>query len=162
MMCGFIIHGNIALWGFIATCLMTIVLTGSQHLGISRMSLPFLVGSLFTGNRRWAEFVGLILYVIGGWVFAVFYALIFESLQRAGWQLGLVVGFIHGLFLLAVALPVAPVLHPRMASPYDGPEAKRRLEPPGFLGLNYGYWTPVSTLIGQAIYGTVLGATYHI
>jgi hypothetical protein len=154
--------GDIALWGFIATCCMTVILTASQHLGVSRISLPFLVGTLFMPNRRWAEFVGFILYVIGGWIFALFYAAIFESLHRANWWIGALIGAGHGLFLLSVALPVAPALHPRMASPYDGPEARRRIEPPGFLGLNYGRWTPISTMIGQVAYGAVLGAGYHV
>jgi hypothetical protein len=154
--------GDVALWGFIATAFMTMVLTASQHLGLSRMSLPFLVGTVFTANRRWAEFIGLILYILGGWVFAALYALVFESLGHAGWMTGGIVGAAHGLFLLSVALPVAPALHPRMASPYDGPEARRRIEPPGFLGLNYGRWTPLSTMIGQTLYGIILGAAYHV
>jgi len=44
-----------------------------------------------------------------------------------------------------------------MASEYDGPTALRQLEPPGFLGLNYGSRTPLTTLLGQAVYGAVLG-----
>ena len=33
----------------------------------------------------------------------------------------------------------------------------RQLEPPGFMGLNYGHRTPLTTLAGQAMYGAVLG-----
>jgi hypothetical protein len=44
-----------------------------------------------------------------------------------------------------------------MASEYDGPRTKHVLEPPGFLGLNYGYATPLTTLLAQAVYGTTLG-----
>ena len=29
---------------------------------------------------------------------------------------------------------------------------------PGFMGLNYGWGTPVTTLLGQVLYGTTLGA----
>jgi hypothetical protein len=50
-----------------------------------------------------------------------------------------------------------PHFHPRMASEYDGPTDVRRLEPPGFVGLNYGYRTPATTLIAQVAYGLVLG-----
>ena len=35
--------------------------------------------------------------------------------------------------------------------------AVRQLEPPGFMGLNYGHRTPAMTLLGQAVYGAVLG-----
>jgi hypothetical protein len=44
-----------------------------------------------------------------------------------------------------------------MASEYDGVSAIKQLEPPGFIGLNYGYRTPMTTLTGQALYGAVLG-----
>ena len=148
------------LWGFIATALMTLVLSASRFLGWSRISLPFLVGTLWSGNRRNAEMSGFVAYVIGGWGFATFYALIFESLKMANWWLGLLIGILHGLFLLAVALPLAPQIHPRIATEYDGPAVHRPIEPPGFLGLNYGTGTPFVTLIGQAIYGIMLGIGY--
>jgi hypothetical protein len=45
-----------------------------------------------------------------------------------------------------------------MASEYDGVTSRRQLEPPGFLAMNYGYRTPVTTLLGQTVYGTTLGA----
>ena len=40
---------------------------------------------------------------------------------------------------------------------HAGRGAELRLEPPGFMGLNYGYRTPLTTLLGQAVYGGVLG-----
>jgi hypothetical protein len=54
-------------------------------------------------------------------------------------------------------LPMLPYVHPRLASPYAGPTARRRLEPPGFLGLNYGRMTPITTLVSHAAYGAILG-----
>jgi len=50
------------LWGFVATIAMTAILQGSQGLGLSRLSLPFLVGTFFTGNRRRAVILGFIAY----------------------------------------------------------------------------------------------------
>lgn len=141
---------------------MTVVLSGSRYFGLSRMSLPFLLGTVFTGNRRSAEVIGFGFYLAGGWLFSLFYALLFESLGRANGWLGLIAGILHGLFLLTVALPLAPCLHPRLASRHDGPSGKRRLEPPGFLGLYYGRATPLTTLIGQAVYGLTLGMGYPL
>ncbi len=148
---------SMMIWGLVATVAMTTVLQGAQGLGLSRLSLPFLAGTFFTGDRRWAVIVGFLLYVIGGWAFAFLYFLLFASLGFATWWLGLAAGLLHGLFLLAAALPLLPYVHPRMASEYDGATARRQLEPPGFMGLNYGHRTPLTTLAGQAIYGTVLG-----
>jgi len=136
---------------------MTIILEGGRHLRLSRMSLPFLVGTMFTGNRRRAELVGSVLYLFGGWMFASCYFVLFNRLGEDGPIIGAAVGLVHGLFLLMAALPVAPSLHPRMASPYDGPDSNKRIEPPGFLGLNYSRSTPALTLVGQAVYGLILG-----
>ena len=49
-----------------------------------------------------------------------------------------------------------------MASEYDGATALRQLEPPGFMGLNYGPRTPLTTLAGQAVYGAVLGGMTEV
>jgi hypothetical protein len=153
---------SVLLWGFATTAVMTTVLYGSQGLGLSRLSLPFLIGTCVTGNRDWAILLGFIIYTIGGWLFAFLYFMIFSQLGFATGWLGATIGLAHGLFLLTVVLPVLPHIHPRMASEYDGPTAIRRLEPPGFLGLNYGYRTPLTTLLGHASYGAILGVGYSI
>lgn len=149
---------EIALWSLIATVAMTTILYGSQGLGLSRLSLPFLLGTLFTENRSRAVVLGFVLYVLGGWLFAFLYFLVFASLDSASAGFGALLGVLHGLFLLVVALPLLPYAHPRMASEHDGPVQHFRLEPPGFMGLNYGRRTPLTTLLGQAVYGAVLGA----
>lgn len=151
---------DILLWGLVATVAMTVVLQASHGLGLSRLSLPLLAGSFVTGDRHRATIVGFMLYTLGGWGFALLYVLIFASLERSGWWLGGLLGLLHGLFLLVVVLPLLPHVHPRMASEYDPPSARRRLEPPGFMGLNYGYRTPLTTLLAQGIYGVILGACY--
>ena len=154
--------GNILLWGLVATVAMTTILHGSHGLGLTRLSLPFLAGTFVTGDRPLANVLGFILYTIGGWLFATLYVLVFASLDMVTWWLGALLGVLHGLFLLVVILPLLPYVHPRMATEYDGPTTKRRLEPPGFMGLNYGYRTPFTTLIAQAVYGAILGACYQI
>jgi hypothetical protein len=148
---------SMIVWGLVATVAMTTILQGAQGLGLSRLSLPFLAGTFFTGDRRVAVMVGFAFYIVGGWVFAVLYFVLFSSLGLYTWWFGASVGLLHGLFLLACGLPVLPYIHPRMASEYDGASAVRQLEPPGFMGLNYGYRTPLTTLLGQAVYGGVLG-----
>jgi len=153
---------HIFLWGLMATTVMTIILAGSQGMGLSRLSLPFLAGTLVTGNRWRASIVGFVIYFIGGWLFAFLYFLLFLSLGKSNWWIGAITGLIHGLFLLVVVLPVLPYMHPRLATEYDGPTATRRIEPPGFMGLNYGYRTPFTTLLGHACYGMILGAFYPL
>lgn len=150
----------VLVWGGIATAVMTTVTEGAQLLGLSRMSLPFLFGTCFSGRRNTATVLGFILYGCGGLVFAVVYFLAFETIGGASWWLGTVLGFGHGLFLIAVLLPLMPYVHPRIPTEYDGPSAKRRLEPPGPFGLNYGRRTPLFTVLGQTLYGAILGAAW--
>jgi len=145
------------LWGLIATVAMTSIMEASRGLGFSRISLPFLVGTLLSGNRRWALILGFCVYVIGGWLFAFLYFSLFASVSIYTWWFGALAGLLHGLFLLVCALPLLPFAHPRMASEYHGVTAMRQLEPPGFLAMNYGYGTPLTTLLGQTVYGATLG-----
>jgi hypothetical protein len=154
--------GHLILWGLIATVAMTSVMEGSRGLGFSRMSLPFLLGTFIVGNRRWALILGFVLYTIGGWLFAFLYFALFASVGIYTWWFGAFAGLLHGVFLLVSALPLLPFIHPRMASEYHGATTIRQLEPPGFLALNYGYGTPVSTLLAQTLYGATLGGLLQL
>lgn len=148
---------QVLLWGLLATAVMTTMLEASQGLGLSRLSLPFLVGTFFTNRRSAAHVLGYLVFALGGWLFAFLYMALFISIGRGNWWIGLLLGAAHGIVLLVTILPVIPYLHPRMASEYDGPARSHRLEPPGFLGLNYGYRTPLTVFVALGAYGTVLG-----
>jgi hypothetical protein len=154
--------GSVLLWGFVATMVMTTIMQAGQQLGLSRVSLPFVVGTIFSGNRDRATVVGFVVHILGGWAFACVYALGFESWHRTGWLLGAGAGLVHGLVVLVALAPILPSFHPRMASELRGPEPTRALEPPGFMGLNYGRRTPLLTLAAHVLYGTILGAFYHL
>ena len=154
--------GSLVLWGLIATVSMATILQASQGFGLSRMSLPYLMGSAFTERRSGATVIGFALYVLGGWAFAFLYFLFFVSVGIYTWWLGAILGIVHGAFLLVCAIPLLPYIHPRMASEHHGVTQRRQLEPPGFLALNYGYQTPFTTLVAQAVYGGVLGACVQL
>ena len=106
--------------------------------------------------------LGFALYVLGGWAFAFLYFAFLLSVRIETWWMGAVLGFFHGLFLLACVMPLLPFVHPRMASEHHGATALRQLEPPGFLATNYGYQTPAAALVAQMVYGAVLGACLQI
>ncbi len=147
-----------------ATLIATIVMTGTmqvgQGLGFSRMSLPFLLGTWVTGRRPLATVLGALFCLLGGSLFAIGYFLVFDRVLPASWWLGAVLGLLHGLAILLIFLPLLPYCHPRVATEYDDPTSVRRIEPPGFFGLNYGVGTPAILLIAQAGYGAVLGWSY--
>jgi hypothetical protein len=154
----------LVLWGFIASAAMATLLEGAQLSGRTRMSLPFLFGAFVSGNRRSAIVFGYVLYLLGGWAFAVLYALCLQTLHfHSVWEsglFGLAMGLAHGLFLIAVFLPLLPYIHPRLATDYDGAAALARLEPPGPFGLNYGWATPLVTVLAQALFGVIFGLGY--
>jgi len=149
------------LWGFVATAILTTLMSGSQGLGLTRMNIPFILGSMFTPDRDRAKAVGFGVHFVNGWLFAAVYAATFESWRRATWWLGACIGLVQAAFFLLASASVLPALHPRMASEQRGPTPTRQLEPPGFLALNYGYRTPLSVVLAHIAYGAVLGAFYR-
>jgi hypothetical protein len=150
------------LWGFVGTVVLTGLLAGSQGLGLTRMSLPFMLGTMFTPDRDRAKVIGFVVHLLNGWWLALIYAAAFQRWRRATWWLGAGIGLVHGLFVLVTVLPLLPGLHPRMASEQRGPTPTRQLEPPGFLALHYGRRTPLSVLLAHLVYGAVLGAFYEV
>lgn len=145
-------------WGFGATVLLTTVLAASQGLGLTRMNLPYLLGTMFTADRDRARAIGVGVHLVNGWFFALVYFGVFAATGVAGAPLGAAIGLVHGLFVTMVALPAMPGFHPRMASPHAGPTSERTLEPPGFLARNYGYRTGASVVLAHVVFGAVLGA----
>lgn len=152
--------GNLMLGGFAATLILTTVMTVCKYLGLTRMDLPFMLGTFFTSNRNRAPALGFLSHLLIGWIFAFIYGAAFEASGLKNWWFGLSIGFVHALFVLSVGLQILNSFHPRMARPYQGPTPTRQLEPPGFLALNYGKGTPAVTFLAHLIYGAVLGFFY--
>ena len=152
---------GVTLWGFVGTVVLTGLLSASQALGLTRMNIPFMLGTMTTPDRDRAKLVGFGMHLINGWLFATVYAAAFQSWRRATWWLGALIGLVHGLFVLVAAMPLIPSLHPRMANEQQGPTPTRQLEPPGAFALNYGKRTPISVLIAHVLYGAILGAFYR-
>lgn len=148
------------LLGFLSTLVLTSILSGSQGLGMTRMNIPYMLGTMFTPNRDRAKIIGIFFHIINGWIFSFIYVLTFELLNRATWWLGGILGLIHALFVLTVGIPVLPGIHPRMASEQQGPTVVRQLEPPGFMAMHYGIRTPISVTIAHMIFGSILGGFY--
>jgi uncharacterized membrane protein YagU involved in acid resistance len=111
--------------GLVATIVLTTCMSAAQGLGLSRMSIPFLLGTMVTPDRNRAPIFGFLLHVLMGWLFALLYALAFESWHRATWWLGASIGLLHALVVLIALMPILPGLHPRMASEHRGPEPTR-------------------------------------
>lgn len=152
---------GVLLPGFAGTVVLTSLLAASQGLGLTRINLPFLVGTMVTPDRERARVAGFGLHMVNGWLFAAIYAATFERLRRATWWLGAAIGLVHALFVLLAAMPALPSLHPRMASEEQGPTPTRQLQPPGFMAANYGRRTALSVVLAHLAYGAVLGLLYR-
>jgi hypothetical protein len=136
------------------------MLRAAQAFGYTRIDLPYILGSMLTADRDKAKAYGYLVHLANGWGFALVYAAAFETSGRADLLLGLLIGLVHGVFVVVVGLPLIPVFHPRMATEGWGPQPTRQLEPPGNLGLNYGLSTPLITLAAHLVYGAILGFFY--
>ena len=152
---------NTTLWGFVATIVLTGVMSGSHRFGLTRMSIPYMLGTMFTADRDRAKIVGFGLHLLNGWAFASIYAAAFRSWRRSSWWLGAAIGLVHSLFVLATGMRLWPSIHPRMANEQQGPTPTRQLQPPGFMARNYGRRTPVVVILAHLIYGSILGAFHR-
>jgi len=151
--------GAALLGGFVGTLVLTTVLTTASELRVTRMDIPFLLGTAWTADRTRARVLGYALHFVAGLVFALGYHVVFVTLGRAGWQLGMLFGLLHGLFSGTTLVNVLlPAVHPRMGSSLSASSTTPLLEPPGFLMLNYGRATPIVTVAAHIVYGGIIGA----
>jgi hypothetical protein len=149
---------NALVGGFVATLVLTTALSGASELRLTRMDIPFLLGTAVTEDRMRAKAVGYALHFVAGLVFALLYYVGFVVLGHAGWLPGLVFGGVHALFAGTVLVSVLlPAMHPRMGSPFTAADASPLLEAPGFMMLNYGRATPVVTVLAHLAYGAIIG-----
>ncbi|MEX2139183.1 MAG: hypothetical protein WD894_07980 [Pirellulales bacterium] len=149
-------------WGFAGTVVLTTLMAGSQGAGMTRMNIPFLLGTIFTPDRDRAKPIGVVVHLINGWLFSLIYVAAFHTVEDASVVFGMAIGAIHALFVLAVGMPLLPAIHPRMATEQQGPTAVRQLEPPGFLALHYGVQTPISVFLAHLVFGAILGGFYEL
>jgi hypothetical protein len=144
--------------GFVGTLVLTTLLRAASELGMTRMDLPFLLGTIVTDHRRRAKVWGYVFHFAVGLAFAAGYGAFFIAVGRSGWGLGALLGTVHGLFVATVLVNVLlPIVHPRIGTPETSAAEIALLEPPGFLMLNYGRSTLFLTLIGHVLYGAIIG-----
>jgi uncharacterized membrane protein YagU involved in acid resistance len=143
--------------GFAGTLVLTTMLRTASELNLTRMDLPFLLGTAVTANRTRAKALGYVAHFFMGLVFAVGYYALFLAVGRHDWWLGSIFGLGQGLFAGTVLVNVLlPLVHPRMGSPMSDSTTVALLESPGFMARNYGVQTPIVSLVAHVLYGTVI------
>jgi hypothetical protein len=145
--------------GFLGTLVLTTALAGASALGLTRVDIPFLLGTAVSPNRSRAKVIGYGLHLGFGLVFALVYWMIFRTVGAAGALLGGTLGLLHALVVgTAVVNELLPAVHPRMGTPFSAADEAPLIEPPGFMLLNYGRGTPIVTVLAHIAYGAIVGA----
>ena len=67
--------------GFVGTLVLTTALRTANELGLTRVDLPFLLGTAFTGDRARAKALGYLLHLVAGEVFALIYYALFAAID---------------------------------------------------------------------------------
>ena len=146
--------------GFVGTLVLTSLEAGAQQLHLTRMSVPYLLGTAFTPRRDRAKVIGFFAHLVNGQLFALLYVALFHATGKSGALRGAVVGLVHSVVVLLVVMPLLPSIHPRMATTHQGPTDLRQMEPPGPLALHYGVTTPVAVVLSHVVFGVIVGALY--
>jgi hypothetical protein len=144
--------------GLAGTLVLTTILRGASELGLTRMDLPFLLGTAVTPDRVRAKALGYALHFMFGLLFALAYYAVFRVINSSGFLLGALLGLVHALFAGSALVNILlPVVHPRMGTGFDAAGSAPLLEPPGFMLVNYGRQTPVATIVAHVAYGVIVG-----
>ena len=151
------------IWGaltgaLVGTVVLTTVLRAASELKLTRMDLPFLLGTVVTVRRGRAKAIGFLMHFVSGEVFGLAYYAVFAACHHAGVWFGAALGLVHGVFVsTALVNLLLPVIHPRMGNSTTSAPDVALLEPPGFLMLNYGIATPIVTVLAHIGYGAIVG-----
>jgi hypothetical protein len=147
---------SILLWGFAATVVLTTLTIASQSLGLTRIDIPFILGTMFTADRDRAKIVGLAFHLINGWIFALVYALFFQNMHLATWWFGASIGLMQGVI---VVVRSCRCCRHSSADGSDSAAPSRRASSRRFLATNYGRMTPIVTILARDLWA-VVGAFY--
>jgi hypothetical protein len=145
--------------GFVGTLVLTTGMRAATELRLTRIDLPFLLGTALTEDRARARAIGYALHFLFGLLFAGVYYLVFSAFDEASWWLGALFGAVHAAFAgTALVNILLPLFHPRIGTSFSSAATAPLLEPPGFMLLNYGRSTPAVMLATHVVYGAIVGA----
>jgi len=149
--------------GFIGTLALMTIIRAAAEVGLTRMDLPLLLGTVVTEDRRRAKAVGYLFHLLFGLLFALVYGGFFAIMGRSTWWVGALLGALQAVFISTVVVSeLLPAVHPRMATFNTSANEFALIEPPGFLMRNYGRNTFLVTLAAHIVYGAIIGALVSV
>jgi hypothetical protein len=142
------------IWGMVATVAFQLFSMMGKKMGMTRMDLLDLLGSMFaTPGTSASKGLGLIMHLMNGALLAIAWAYGVTLLNLpANWLTGMIWGVVLWLLALMMMTTMGSV-HPAIKH--------GRQEDPGPAATNFGKKTPVGSLMGHLVYGLVLGLLYH-
>jgi hypothetical protein len=140
-------------WGVVAAVAFALVAMMGQTVGMTRMDLPDLLGSLVAAPGAAASRgLGALVHLANGAVLAVAWA---YGTALGGLSANVWTALAWGAVLWVLALLMLSTIgsvHPAIRA--------GRQDDPGSGGVNFGPMTPVGVLVGHLVWGAVLGLGY--
>ena len=116
--------------GLLGTLVLTTLLRAAAEFGLTRIDIPFLLGTALTEDRIRAKAAGYLMHFVFGLLFALAYGLVFAVVDEAGVLFGALLGLLHGLFASTALVNVLlPALHPRIGTGSTAAGSAPLLEP---------------------------------
>ncbi|MEX2501885.1 MAG: DUF6789 family protein [Trueperaceae bacterium] len=130
--------------GVVGTAVMTVLMGAGPAMGLAKMDMPRLLGTMLITNDPAARRIGTVVHFAMGALLGAGYLLLWSwGLASAGWIGGSIIGFVHGL-VAAATMPLMLRMHPR--------PPKLTLNAAAFVGI----------VLGHVVFGFVLGLTYLV
>jgi hypothetical protein len=142
---------NAIIGGLIATVAMTILMVVAPMMGMPKMDMPGLLGSMFgaPGNRM----MGLVMHLMMGTIFGIVYAVLF-SIVGGSVVFGVVFGVVHWL-ITGTMMGMMPMMHAGIKS--------GDVQAPGMFMSNVGGMIAfMGGLMGHVVFGLAFAIVYTI
>ena len=129
--------------GVIGTLVFTTVLYLGPMMGLPKMDIIGVIGTMVTEPGPAARAIGTVGHFVMGAVFAIVYALLWSAgIGSSVWWWGAIFGVVHGFIVALVGMPAMLSMHPRAPEQEQGP---RRL---------------IGILLVHAVFGVVVALSY--
>jgi hypothetical protein len=145
---------NAVISGIVATVVFTMILMMAPKMGMPKMDIVGLLGSMFSTKSNLA--LGWIMHLMMGVIFALIYAFLWSvGVGAATWASGLIFGAVHWL-IVGMAMGMIPMMHVGIKS--------GAVKAPGLYmtGNGGGAMAFMGGLVGHMIFGLAVAIVYAL
>ncbi|MDF1501268.1 MAG: hypothetical protein P1P76_12445 [Anaerolineales bacterium] len=129
--------------GLVGTLLMTLLMYMAPSMGMPKMDIIGMLGTMFTSGERAARALGTVMHFMMGAVFGIAYAFLWNvGVGSPTWVWGLIFGAGHTVVAL-LTMPLMMGMHPRPPEMESGPRMM------------------LGSLMGHLVFGLVVALVYQ-